>query len=641
MNENDPRNRRGTGEWRLSRRTMLGTAAGLTAGVFAASMLPMSPAAATSAVRPASGPREPVVFVVGDSTASVYEHAARPRTGWGQALPLLMGKGVRTFDYAWSGASSKSFYDNGKLDVVLDLMQPGDVLLISFGHNDSKTDDPERGTLPDSTFKQYLTRYVDGARAQGASPVLVTPVERRRFDSSGQAGSTHGEYPRAMAELAVQLQVPLVDLTEKSRALWQQLGPEATKQHFMHLAPGQHPQYPQGAEDNTHFQAAGALAVARLVADALVDQGIVRGAWFSQRGALIDPLHAVHWPAERTIDDANILTVGPGRSYATVQQAVDAVASNSDRRSIIAIAPGEYRQVIHVPRDKQRVTFLGLGSHAEETVLVFNNANGTPHPGGGTYGTTGSASVRVDGPYFEAENLTFANDFDPASHPEISGTQAVALLLAGDYAVLRNVRCVGRQDTLYANSPSAGVQARQYVTGSHVQGDVDFIFGRGTAVFDRCRIESLDRGESNNGYVTASSLDGSLPYGFLFDECEFVSEAARRTVHLGRPWHPGGDPSARPQVLVRRSWLGAHIQSDPWTDMSGFSWREARFFEHKNRGPGSQRSGERPQLPRELEDSHTVAAYLSGADGWAPQLAGSQADASALLSPSVRAGRGG
>ncbi|MGQ7788060.1 GDSL-type esterase/lipase family protein [Nesterenkonia sp. K-15-9-6] len=354
--------RRALPDGTLSRRTVLSTL-GLTAGgtaALAAGMLP-APQAAAAPTSSAPGHRGPVAFVVGDSTASVYEQEIRPRAGWGQALPLLMGRGVTTFDYAWSGASSKSFFEAGKLDVVLDLMQPGDLLLISFGHNDSKIEDPDRGTDPDTTFKEYLTRYVEGARQQGGAPVLVTPVERRRFHADGTAGDSHGDYPRAMKELAEELEVPLVDLTASSRALWEGLGPEGTKGHFMHLEPGVHPQHPEGAEDNTHFQAVGALAVARLVAQGLVDQQVVSGSWFTRLEREIDAEAEIHWPAERTIDDALILTVGPGKAHSTVQDAVDAAPRGAGRRTIIAIDPGEHRAVVHVPSDVPRLTFLGMG----------------------------------------------------------------------------------------------------------------------------------------------------------------------------------------------------------------------------------------------------------------------------------------
>lgn len=144
--------------------------------------------------------------------------------------------------------------------------------------------------------------------------------------------------------------------------------------------------------------------------------------------------------------------------------------------------------------------------------------------------------------------------------------------------MLSNVRLLGNQDTLLISSPVAGVQARFYFDGCYMEGD--FIFGRGTAVFSGCEIKSLDRASTtNNGYVTAGSLDLSIKYGYLFDQCRFVLDAAANTVHLSRPWHPGGDPSAVAQVLVRDSWLGAHVSGMPWTDMSGFSWREARFHE--------------------------------------------------------------
>jgi pectinesterase len=211
--------------------------------------------------------------------------------------------------------------------------------------------------------------------------------------------------------------------------------------------------------------------------------------------------------------------------------------------------------------------------------------------------------------------------------------QAVALHITGDRSVLSNVRLLGNQDTLLVNSPGSGVHARFYFEGCYVEGDVDFIFGRGTAVFSGCGIKSLDRGSNtNNGYVTAGSQDLSITYGYLFDQCRLVSDAARDTVHLGRPWHPSGDSKAVAQVLVRDSWLGAHISGTPWTDMSGFSWREARFHEYNNRGPGAQVTPDRPQLPGAEAGKYTVRTYLRGTDSWAPQLAGTRADCSVVPS---------
>ncbi|WP_104043762.1 pectinesterase family protein [Arthrobacter sp. ZGTC412] len=586
-----------------------------------------SEAAVRSVALPPQGRTRPVIFVVGDSTSSAYQHSERPRAGWGQALPLLLGPQADVFDYAWSGASSKSFADAGLLDEVVALLQPGDYLLISFGHNDEKVEDPARGTDPQTTFKEYLQQYIDGAAGRGAKAVLVTPVERRRFSALGVAQDSHGAYPQAVRELAAATGTPLVDLTVSSKDLWQKLGAEGTKSHFLYASPGQYPQYPQGVTDNTHFQAEGALAVARLVASELRAQQTLPPGYF-QLDAGLDAREGIYWPSERPVDKPVVVDVGKGLAFQTVQAAINSVPEGGTRRTLIRIQPGIYREAIRVPASKPRISFLGLGEKAQDVVLVYNNASGTPKPdGAGPYGTGGSASVRIDGPDFTAANLTFSNDFDEAANQDMKNRQAVALFLTGDRAVLSNVRCLGNQDTLLVDSPSRGVQARFFFRDCYIEGDVDFIFGRGTAVFSGSEVRSLDRGSSsNNGYVSAGSLNVGIKHGYLFTGCRFKSDAAAGSVHLGRPWHPSGDVDAIAQVLIRDSWLGAHISRAPWTDMSGFSWREARFHEFNNNGPGSRITADRPQLDPALAKEFTLEAYLHGTDGWAPQLAGTRAD---------------
>jgi lysophospholipase L1-like esterase len=198
------------------------------------------------------------VYIAGDSTASTYVSSLAPRTGWGQALPVFLTPNAVAVNVARSGASSKSFIDLGRLDHILALIRKGDYLLISFGHNDEKIEDPARYTEPSTTYKSYLSQYIDKSRAKGAIPVLLTPVERRRFTTAGVISPTHGAYPAAMRELAAAKRVPLVDLTASSTALWNRAGVEGTKKYFMQLAAGQYPNYPDGSQDNTHFQAAGA-----------------------------------------------------------------------------------------------------------------------------------------------------------------------------------------------------------------------------------------------------------------------------------------------------------------------------------------------------------------------------------------------
>lgn len=161
--------------------------------------------------------------------------------------------------------------------------------------------------------------------------------------------------------------------------------------------------------------------------------------------------------------------------------------------------------------------------------------------------------------------------------------------------------------------------AHRYFRNCYIEGDVDFIFGRGQAVFDRCEIKSLTRGSSsNNGYVTAASTDISQTYGFLFYKCNLTSNAPAKSVYLGRPWHPSGDVNARGQVLFRQTTIGAHIRDDAWTDMSGFSWTTGRFTEYLNTGTGAVVNSNRPQLAASSAASYTPQKYLAGSDGWNP-----------------------
>lgn len=307
--------------------------------------------------------------------------------------------------------------------------------------------------------------------------------------------------------------------------------------------------------------------------------------------------------------------------HSTVQAAVDAVPVNNTSRVIIRIKPGTYRELVVVPATKPYVSFVGATGRATDVVITYGNASGTPKPDGtGTYGTTGSSSVFIEGNDFVAKHLTFANDFDEAAH-EYSAEQAVAVTTRGDRLVFDNVRFLGNQDTLQPSSPNAATVSRAYFRNCYIEGDVDFIFGRGTAVFDRCEIRSLNRGSAtNNGYVTAASTTITNQYGFLFTRCRLTAAAgtAAQSVHLGRPWHPSGAVDAIAQVLYRDTVMGAHIKDAPWTDMSGFSWREARFSEYRNSGPGATVTADRPQLTDEAAPDYTARRYLAGADGWNP-----------------------
>ncbi|WP_410674368.1 pectinesterase family protein [Amycolatopsis sp. cmx-4-68] len=313
---------------------------------------------------------------------------------------------------------------------------------------------------------------------------------------------------------------------------------------------------------------------------------------------------------------ANVVVAKDGSgNYTTVQAGIDAVSAGGT----VSVKPGTYHEVITVPAAKTGLTLRGTTGKASDVVVDYDHASGTKKPDGSTYGTSGSATATIAANGFTATALTFRNSFDRAAHPEITDTQAVAVKTAGDRMVFDNVTFLGHQDTLYADTAAVGTVGRQYYRACSISGDVDFLFGRATAVFDRATITALDRGSSsNNGYLTAASTRRSNPYGLLVVGSRVVSSAAKASFHLGRPWHPGGDVDAIAQVVFRETELPAAIKPAPWTDMSGFSWKDARFFEYHNTGPGAGTGADRPQLTAAQAATYTAQRYLAGGDGWNP-----------------------
>lgn len=204
------------------------------------------------------------IFIIGDSTV---EDNKPPFRGWGWALPRYVREGVTVKNYALSGCSSRSFLEKGLFEPVKKELGEGDLLLIQFGHNDEKDD--ERHTDPETTYKERLWEYCSFALSRGAFPVLITPVSRRFFVPPASLLYTHGEYPRAMRELAAEKKVPLCDLKAASRALYLSLGPDATAELFVRLNPGENPDFPGGHDDKTHFNAAGADTICRLLVSEL------------------------------------------------------------------------------------------------------------------------------------------------------------------------------------------------------------------------------------------------------------------------------------------------------------------------------------------------------------------------------------
>lgn len=214
----------------------------------------------------ASAPAAPTLFLAGDSTVSDKDPAL-PERGWGQLLREWIVAPLKLDNRALNGRSTKSFIDEGRWKSLVDALQPGDWVIIQFGHNDEKSNDPSRYAAPDGAYRDDLRRFVADVRAHGASPILATPVVRRHFSDDGLLFETHGEYPDAVRALAAAENVPLLDLEARTRDLVTRLGPDASKALFQHYEPGQLARFPNGKHDDTHTCEIGARAFAALVVD--------------------------------------------------------------------------------------------------------------------------------------------------------------------------------------------------------------------------------------------------------------------------------------------------------------------------------------------------------------------------------------
>jgi lysophospholipase L1-like esterase len=214
------------------------------------------------------------VFLIGDSTMADKPLVGNPERGWGQMFPLFLQDGVIVENHARNGRSTKSFIREGRWDSVYTKLRPGDYVLMQFGHNDAKKEDSTRYAEAHTDYKANLLRFVRDARAKEAIPILITPVCRRRFDDKGKFYDVHGDYPAVVRELAVQENVPLVDLNRMSFELFDKLGQDGTERLFLRAEPGLFSAIPQGKKDDTHFNSVGAEEVAKLVVAGLKELDI-------------------------------------------------------------------------------------------------------------------------------------------------------------------------------------------------------------------------------------------------------------------------------------------------------------------------------------------------------------------------------
>jgi lysophospholipase L1-like esterase len=224
----------------------------------------------------AAGPPPPhktKLYLIGDSTMANKIRATFPETGWGMPLGTFFDTTVVVDNRAQNGRSTRTFLAENRWQPIADALQPNDYVFIQFGHNDESQNHPDRYTSPED-YRRNLTKFITETRAKKAIPVLLTPVTRRYFDKEGRIKETHVLYSAATMAVAKEQQVLLVDMDRMSRELLQQMGEENSKLLLMQLAPGDHPNYPLGRADNTHFNELGARKMAQLVVNDLRAQHV-------------------------------------------------------------------------------------------------------------------------------------------------------------------------------------------------------------------------------------------------------------------------------------------------------------------------------------------------------------------------------
>ena len=211
----------------------------------------------------------PRIFIASDSTAQSYSRDRYPQTGWGQMLQCGLAGDVEVMNRAMGGRSTRTFLSEGRWDKLIADGQPGDMVLIQFGHNDATASRPERYAPAATVFRDNLLRMIWEARGRGLVPVLVTPPVRRSF-VDGRVKADFADYSQVMRELVVSTNTPMIDLEARSADLLQPVGPEKAKRFFLHYTKADRvAAYPDGISDDTHFSELGARAMANLVAQEL------------------------------------------------------------------------------------------------------------------------------------------------------------------------------------------------------------------------------------------------------------------------------------------------------------------------------------------------------------------------------------
>lgn len=232
----------------------------------------------------------PVIYLCGNST--VVDQDREPWTSWGQIFGYWLNDEIAVANYAESGLTATSFYNQNRLKKICALAKPGDYVFIEFGHNDQKEKNAGAGAY--YNFAHMLKIYVDQIREKGAVPVFCTATQRRQWDGN-KIKETHGKYPEAMRFVGKDLNVPIIELHDMTRDMFEALGYEDSKRTLVHYPAGTFPNQTKAFEDNTHWNPFGAYEISLMVVKGIKDLNLPLVKYINSKYTDYNPARPNDW----------------------------------------------------------------------------------------------------------------------------------------------------------------------------------------------------------------------------------------------------------------------------------------------------------------------------------------------------------
>ena len=310
--------------------------------------------------------------------------------------------------------------------------------------------------------------------------------------------------------------------------------------------------------------------------------------------------------------------------FTSIQAALDSLPADNTEPQTLYIHNGVYKEriTLKVPY----VTFLG--EDPEKTILTYDLYAKMIMEDGSKRGTFRSYSFLIDTHDFTARNITFENSSGEGS----AVGQALAMYADGDRLFFDSCRFLGGQDTLFTGplppkeievngfigpkQHDPRINGRHYYKNCYIEGDIDFIFGSATAYFENCTLFSKYTGKEISSYVTAASTPEGQEYGYVMNQCQFLSNCPKGNAYLGRPWREFA------KTVLINCYIDEHIRPEGWHDWNKPGAHDTTFYgEYGSYGPGADME-QRPEWIHRLTETdlphYTKEAVPSGEDGWNP-----------------------